>query len=136
MTQVIPMLSYEDVGAAIDWLGTAFGFKEVERYEDDDGRVTHGVLSHDGAELHVGWPGPAYQSPKRHVETCGAAREWLNVPWIVNGVLLYVDDLDAHYERAREAGARIIREREEQPYGRLYSAEDIEGQRWMVMTPS
>jgi len=36
------MVSYEDVGAAIDWLSSAFGFRESgERYSDDEGRVTH-----------------------------------------------------------------------------------------------
>ena len=33
--------------------------------------------------------------------------------------------------RAREGGARIVREPEDQPFGRLYTAEDPEGHRWM-----
>ena len=42
-----PMLSYEDVGAAIEWLGRAFGFRELEdeRYTDAEGRVTHASSS-------------------------------------------------------------------------------------------
>ena len=36
------MVSYEDVAAAIEWLGTAFGFREAgERFADEEGRVTH-----------------------------------------------------------------------------------------------
>src|SRR6266508_3929197 len=135
MTSVVPMLSYEDVGKASEWITNAFGFQEVERFEDD-GRVTHAGLSHAGTRFEIGWPGPAYQNPKHHAETCDAAREWLQVPWIVDGVLVYVDDVDAHYARAREAGAGILREPEDQPFGRLYSAEDVEGHRWMFMTAS
>jgi uncharacterized glyoxalase superfamily protein PhnB len=39
--RVFPMLSYEDVGRAADWIGSAFGFEERERFADDDGTVTH-----------------------------------------------------------------------------------------------
>ena len=135
MTSVVPMLSYEDVGKACEWLANAFGFQVVERFEDA-GRVNHAGLSHDGTRFEIGWPGPAYESPKHHAETCAAAREWLSVPWIVDGALVRVDDVDAHYERARRAGATILREPEDAPFGRLYSAEDLEGHRWMFMTPS
>jgi hypothetical protein len=46
------MLSYEDVGAAIDWLGEAFGFRESgERFDDAEGHVTHAELSLDGATV-------------------------------------------------------------------------------------
>lgn len=132
MSNVVPMLSYEDVGNACEWLAEAFGFEVVERFEDD-GRVTHAGLSHDGTRFEIGWPGPAYQSPKHHAETCAAAREWRQVPWIIDGVLVHVDDVDAHFEHARAAGATILREPEDQPFGRLYSAEDHEGHRWMFM---
>jgi uncharacterized glyoxalase superfamily protein PhnB len=44
-----------------------------------------------------------------------------------------VDDVDAHCERARSAGATILREPETEPYGRLYNAADLEGHRWMFM---
>ena len=131
--RVVPMVSYEDVAAAIEWLRRAFGFEERERFSDDDGRVTHAILAAEGSELHVGWPGPAYESPKRHAETCEAARAWSDVPWVIDGVLVYVDDLDAHYERARARGATILREREDAGFGRLYSAADLEGHRWMFV---
>ena len=127
---VIPMVSYEDAGAAVEWLVRAFGFVEQERFEDR-GRVTHAILEHEGEELHVGWPGPAYRGPRHHAETCEQARKWLDTPYVVDGVLVEIDDLDAHVARAREAGARIVREPEDQPFGRLYTAEDPEGHRWM-----
>jgi hypothetical protein len=55
-----------------------------------------------------------YQSPKRHRETCEQARRWLSVPWIIDGVLAYVDDLDSHFERAR-SGATILSNIEDGP---------------------
>jgi uncharacterized glyoxalase superfamily protein PhnB len=126
------MVSYEDVGAAIDWLGRAFGFRESnERFSDGEGRVTHAEVSLDGATVMLGWPGPEYRSPKRHAEGCEEAARWLATPFVIDGVQVEVDDLDGHYERARVAGARIIREPEDLPFGRLYAAEDPEGHRWM-----
>jgi uncharacterized glyoxalase superfamily protein PhnB len=126
------MVSYEDVGAAIDWLGEAFGFRESnERFSDGEGRVTHAEVSLDGATVMLGWPGPDYRSPKRHAEECEQAARWLATPFVIDGVQVEVDDLDGHYERARVAGARIIREPENLPFGRLYAAEDPEGHRWM-----
>jgi uncharacterized glyoxalase superfamily protein PhnB len=60
--RAVPMLSYEDVGTAIDWLSSAFGFRESgERYTDDEGRVTHAQLELDGAAVMLGWPGPDYR---------------------------------------------------------------------------
>jgi PhnB protein len=47
-----------------------------------------------------------------------------------------VGDVDRHYERAKAAGATILREPEDLPVGRLYSAADLEGHRWMFMQPS
>ena len=128
------MLSYEDVGTAIDWLGKAFGFRESnERYTDDEGRVTHAELELDGATVMLGWPGPMYRSPRHHALSCEEAREWLSPPYVIDGVLVLVDDVDAHLERARAAGAEILREPKDEPYGRLYVAADPEGHRWMLM---
>jgi uncharacterized glyoxalase superfamily protein PhnB len=130
----VPMVSYEDVASAIDWLSRAFGFREVgDRYTDDQGWVTHAEIELDGAPVMVGWPGPDYRSPARHAASCAEARAWSAVPFVIDGVLVYVNDLDGHLDRARTAGATIIREPEDQPYGRLYVAADAEGHRWMFM---
>ncbi len=131
------MVSCEDVGAAIDWLGSAFGFRESnERFTDGEGRVLHAEVSLDGATVMLGWPGPDYRSPKRHAQECEQAARWLATPFVIDGVHVEVDDLDAHYERARAAGATIFREPEDLPFGRLYAAEDPEGHRWMFMQPA
>jgi PhnB protein len=132
--RAIPMVSYEDVGAAIAWLERAFGFREVgERFTDADGRVTHAELERDGAIVMLGWPGPAYRSPASHARSCEDARTWLANPFVIDGVYVSVDDVDAHCEVARSVGAEIIREPEDIPIGRLYSAADLEGHRWMFM---
>jgi PhnB protein len=129
------MVSYEDVAAAIEWLVTAFGFREVgARFTDDEGRVTHAELDIDGAHVMLGWPGADYRSPGHHARTCADAARWLDVPWAVDGVLVTVPHLDAHHARSVSAGARILRGPEAVlSVGRLYAAEDLEGHRWMFM---
>jgi uncharacterized glyoxalase superfamily protein PhnB len=86
-----------------------------------------------GGVIFLGWPGPEYESPMRHRTGCAAAARWLETPFVIDGVLVYVDRVDDHAAAARSAGARIIRPPETIPLGRLYSAEDLEGHRWMFM---
>lgn len=133
MTQrIVPMTAYEDTAAAIDWLTEAFGFKEHgRRYVMDDGTIGHAELEIGGEIVMLATPNRDYQGPSTHRKTCEAARRWLDNPWVIDGVLVTVDDLDAHHSRALEAGANVIRPPEEGPDGRLYTAEDLEGHRWM-----
>ena len=124
------MLSYEDCGAAADWLVRAFGFEEVERFGEDE--VSHVTLRLDrGGVVFLGKPGANYVNPKRLREQCEAAARMYDTPWVVDGVWVQVDDVEAHLERARSAGARVLGDLEENPRGRLYRAEDLEGHRWM-----
>ena len=45
---------------------------------------------------------------------------------------VFVEDVDAHYARAKEAGARIVEELRETEYGeRQYGAEDLDGHLWL-----
>ena len=131
MSFAIPMIAYEDGNAAMDWLIKAFGFKEADRRISADGRLTHGELEVGNAIIMLATPTPDYQSPKHHRETCEAARKWSTVPYIIDGVLVQVEDVDVHCARARAAGARILSEPEDTPDGRHYRAEDLEGHRWM-----
>jgi uncharacterized glyoxalase superfamily protein PhnB len=133
MPSVVPMISYEDGIAALEWLTKAFGFVERTRYIGEDGRLGHGEMDAGTGVIMLATPSPEYQSPKRHRETCNGAKAWSAVPWVVDGVLVYVDDIDQHYEQAKAAGASILSEPEGQPYGRLYRAEDLEGHRWMFL---
>jgi uncharacterized glyoxalase superfamily protein PhnB len=127
---VIPMLSYEDGIAALKWLTKAFGFRERNRLTAPDGRLSHAEMEVGDGLIMLASPTPDYQSPKRHRQVCEPARKWSAVPWIIDGVLVFVDDLDAHFTRAKAAGAMILSSVEEGPPGRRYRAEDLEGHRW------
>jgi uncharacterized glyoxalase superfamily protein PhnB len=132
MQAITPMLSYEDVGGAAVWLADAFGFREELRFEEPDGRVSHVELRLGDGAVMLGNPSPHYQSPKTHREACEAAARWSETPFVVDGVHVYVDDVEAHLDRARAAGARILSEVEDTPFGdRHYRVEDLEGHRWM-----
>jgi uncharacterized glyoxalase superfamily protein PhnB len=128
--QIAPMLSYEDVAGAADWLVRAFGFQDVERIEHE-GEVVHVTLKLGSGVVMVGKPGESYVNPRRLREECEVAARMYEVPWVVDGVYVRVDDLDAHFAGAREAGATILSEIEEESFDRQYRAEDPEGHRWM-----
>ena len=128
--QIVPMLSYEDVGGAADWLGRAFGFAETDRIEHE-GEVVHVELRLGRGVVMLGRPGESYVNPKRLREQCAAAAAMYSVPWVVDGVWVQVGDIDDHFEGAKAAGARLLSEIEEGPVGRLYRVEDHEGHRWM-----
>ena len=121
---VTPYLLYEDAGAALEWLSKAFGFREQERTESPDRKVAHAEMEvGGGATVFLGGPGGDYRGPKAL-----GTRTAL--------VYLYVDDVDAHCARAREAGAEIVEEPADQPYGdRRYAAADLEGQLWYFAAP-
>lgn len=130
--QITPMVSYEDVAGAIAWLGRAFGFEEVERFTDPAGTVSHAILRLGDGLIHVGWPGPDYHAPRRHALECEPARKWSAVPYVIDGVLVEVRDVDSYYARARAAGARFLSPLEDSPVaGRRFRVEDDEGHRWM-----
>src|SRR6476620_11241293 len=127
------MLSYEDGAAAIDWLVQAFGFEERERWADDDGTIVHAELDAGGSTIMLATPTPDYLSPKRIRELSAEARKMYEVPYVIDGVLVEVDDVDAHFAHARDAGATILSEPEDVPEAgvRHYRVEDPEGHRWM-----
>ncbi|HET7129759.1 MAG TPA: VOC family protein [Gaiellaceae bacterium] len=131
---IVPMLSYEDAAAAIDWLCSAFDFAEDRsvRYTNPEGVVTHAEIERDGARVMLATPNAEYRSPRSHRESCAEAARWLDNPWVIDGVFVEVEDIESHYGRAVEAGATILREPNEPGVGfRIYSAEDPEGHRWM-----
>ncbi len=130
--QIIPMLAYEDGAAAVEWLTSVFGFRERLRYTEPGGTVSHAELELGDGLVMLATPTPEYQSPRRHREACELARRWSAVPYVIDGVLVYVDDVDEHYARAKAGGATILSEPEGQGERlRRYRAEDLEGHRWM-----
>jgi uncharacterized glyoxalase superfamily protein PhnB len=134
---VVPMLAYEDGVAALDWLVGAFGFRERARWLDADGRLSHGEVEAGDGLIMLATPTPRYESPVRHRAHCAEAAAWSEVPYVIDGVLVEVDDVDDHFERAKAAGARILSEPANQEGGfRHYRAEDLEGHRWMFSGPT
>jgi uncharacterized glyoxalase superfamily protein PhnB len=122
-TQVIPYIFYRDVPAAIDWLSRAFGLTEAMRTATPGGGM-HGEMTLDGQRIMMG------QSSKDwgmlSASETGAATQ---------GVFVYLADVDAHHARARAAGAEIVRSPEDLPYGRSYTARDLDGHPWFFTTP-
>jgi uncharacterized glyoxalase superfamily protein PhnB len=133
---VFPMMAYENAAAAMDWLVRAFGFIERRRITNKQGRVVHGELEVSGNTVMVASPTPDYQGPRRHAERCEQARQWLKVPWVIDGVLVFVDDIDTHFTQAQREGAAMLSEIENGGPGRLYRAADLEGHRWMFVERS
>ncbi|HUO69008.1 MAG TPA: VOC family protein [Gammaproteobacteria bacterium] len=110
-SQVIPELAYPDVGAASDWLCKAFGFSPRLRIANHRVQLTYG----GGAVIVVNGD---------DVNAEAAARA-------THSVLVRVDNVDAHHERARAAGAKIASLPTTYPFGeRQYSARDPYGHRW------
>ena len=121
-THVYPSLRYRDARAAIDFLERAFGFEVHASMEDDEGVVGHAELRWGGSMIMLG------QESEDGIERWGAhaGRGWSYVT---------VEDADAHCERAREAGAEIVMEPADLPYGsRDYAARDPEGNLWSFGT--
>ena len=130
--RIVPFLGYEDAAGAIEWLERAFGFVEDRSARrEEDGAITHAELDLGGATIYVSTP-HGYASPRRLRDESELARRAYDNPWVIDGHFVEVEDVDAHYERARGAGATILRAPEESGIGhRIYSAEDLEGHRWM-----
>lgn len=120
-------LYYEDGNAAIDWLSRAFGFEVRLKVEGDGGRIEHSELVCGGGLIMVGEPKseqyPHMLTPKQ----AGGNTQ---------NLFMYVDDIEAHCRRAREAGAKITSEIKTSDYGedywsdRGYGCEDIGGHHW------
>jgi uncharacterized glyoxalase superfamily protein PhnB len=137
---IVPFIAYEDAAAAIDWLTRAYGFRENEaaRMTGDDGTIGHAELDvGDGSIIFLATPSPHYESPKRHREHCEAAAKWSDNPWVIDGHMVQVDDVDAHHAHAAAAGATVLRAPEDVAEAgiRLWSGEDVEGHRWMFTQP-
>ncbi len=124
MTQTItPYLLYSSCEDAIDFLSRAFGFEEQLRFVGDEGYVNHAEMRLGDGVIFLGDPGDDYRNPKR------LGQETVDL-------YVHVDDVDAHYERAKAAGAEIVEEPQDQPYGdRRYGAVDQEGHRWFFAQP-
>ncbi len=88
--------------------------------------------------VYLGSPSLDYKSPKSLALECEPVHRMLETPHVVDGVLVHVEDVDAHHDRARAAGAEILSVLEDnRELGeRRYRAADLEGHRWMFVEAS
>lgn len=120
---LIPCLIYADAPGAIEWLCEAFGFERQFVVEGDDGKIEHAQLTFRGGMVMLGSVREGEYA--RMVKTPG------ELGGINQSIYVVVEDADAHCERARAAGAEIVRELEDTEYGsRDYAAQDPEGNLW------
>jgi uncharacterized glyoxalase superfamily protein PhnB len=111
---IVPFLAYPDVEAAIAWLTGAFGFSERLRTPPEpDGTIHH-------AQVAAGQGAIVLSSRRGHAPQPGGVT-----------LLVRVEDVDAHCERASRFGARILNPPRTSEFGeRQYSVEDLAGYRW------
>jgi len=122
---IFPALRYQDAAAALDWLKKAFGFEEKTVHRDAGGTIQHAVLQLGAGLIMFG----------QYRETGWLGGEAPNALASTLSVYVVVEDPDAHYARARQAGANIVRELVDEDYGsREYSARDPEGNLWSFGT--
>jgi uncharacterized glyoxalase superfamily protein PhnB len=118
---VTPLLRYTNGTAAIAWLRDAFGFETKLEVPGADGTIAH-------AELRLG---------AGYIMLGSTPEDSKDNPWAgqKQGVCVALDAVDAHYARAKAAGAAILRDIADTPYGtRGYSALDLEGRVWTFGT--
>jgi PhnB protein len=114
--RITPYLLYEDLPGALEWLAKAFGFRL--RYPLPNGKATHAEMEFGDAVILMGYPGPQYRNPK-------------HLGQVTQNLYIRVDDLDRHFERAVQAGAIVLENPTDQPYGdRRYGVADPEGHCW------
>lgn len=116
-------VSYVDPKAAFRWLESAFGFEPLMVLLDENDNLAHSEMSYGQSVVMVGneWSAD-HKSPK---SLGGKNTQTVHVQ------LDRVEDIDAHCERARKAGAEILQEPSMQFYGdRTYRARDPEGHIW------
>ncbi len=122
----ISSVVYKDNRAAMAWLERAFGFDAAQVLVDSSDNIVHAEMSHgDGVVMISGEFADWARSP---ASSGGTNTQRIHVR--------IEKDIDAHCERARQAGAIIMAEPREQFYGeRTYSAIDPEGHRWNFSQP-
>ncbi|HTY84473.1 MAG TPA: VOC family protein [Silvibacterium sp.] len=113
---ILSHVVYQDLPAAIDWLIRTFGFVEHFRY----GKPINGAQLHIGdAYIMVKQAKPGESSPAR-------------LGFGTQSLTIFVEDVEAHFQRAKSAGARIVEDLHETEYGEFqYGVEDLDGHHWL-----
>jgi uncharacterized glyoxalase superfamily protein PhnB len=116
---ITPYLYYEDVRGALKFLAKAFGFRAAgSQMKGPDGRISHAAMMLGRDPIMMGQPRSGYRNPKQ----LGQSTQCQYVT---------ITGIDKHFERARKAGATVIEEPVDTPYGhRRYGVTDPEGHEW------
>lgn len=125
---IIPGLRYRNAPAAIDWLRNAFGFEKHLVIPGENGEIAHAQLTFGSGMIMLGSikDTELHRSMKQPDEIGGAETQ---TPYVI------VADCDAHYARAKSAGAEILIDIHDEGYGgRGYSCRDCEGHIWYFGT--
>lgn len=123
--QIIPYLICRDVAVSIDFLIRAFGFTEETRHETPSGSIHAEMVLEDQRIMLGQGADPADMRPPADMPGNVAT----------SGIFVYLEDIDAHFERATEAGAEIVHPPRNVEYGRTYTARDADGHRWFFTRP-
>jgi uncharacterized glyoxalase superfamily protein PhnB len=125
INQIIPILVYEDIARAHDFLIETFGFTSGGIHRTPEGQVVHAEVRAGGVVIWL-----------HRVATELKMASPRSLPAASSGLVVHVGDVDAHFERARARGAQVESEPKVMPYGqREYGVRDIEGHRWWFATP-
>ncbi len=124
LTRRVTLLVYADLAAAHRWLVDVFALAPGPVHADGD-RVVH-------AEVYAG-DGVVWLHPES--ERFGMFSP-ASAGLVTASLAVHVEDVDAHHARVRDAGAEVVYEPTDMPYGfREYSARDLEGHLWSFQTP-
>jgi uncharacterized glyoxalase superfamily protein PhnB len=124
-SDTVPFLRYKDAKAAIAFLERAFGFETMMAIEGEDGAIHHAQMRlGNGIIMLATRTGDGLEM--KSAEDAGGPT--MGVYWIVG-------DADAHYERAKSAGGRVLQKPQDEDYGgRDYTVLDLEGNLWSFGT--
>jgi PhnB protein len=119
-----PYLVVKGAANAIDYYKRAFGAVELFRMADDKGNIGHAEIKIGDSVIMLAdeHPGTVCRTPR----SLGGSSV---------GLMIYVDDVDAVFKRAVEAGGKSLRPLTNQFYGdRSGTLEDPYGHVWTVAT--
>ncbi|HZY46600.1 MAG TPA: VOC family protein [Candidatus Bathyarchaeia archaeon] len=113
---VTPSLIVDGAPKLIDFLKRTFNAEETARIKGPDGRIAHAEIKIGDSIVMVSDPTPEFKSKESHL-------------------YVYVDDIDAIYKQALDAGGAVVREPKTQFYGdRSASVRDPAGNVWSIAT--
>jgi uncharacterized glyoxalase superfamily protein PhnB len=113
---VLPHIVYQNLADAIAWLNKTFGFAEHYRYGEPV----------SGAQLHLA---DAWLMVRQARPGCASPAQ---LGYATQSLTVFVEDVEAHFQRTKTAGAKIVEDLHVTEYGELqYGVEDLDGHHWL-----